>query len=691
MVVEGPGRHARPLFFIHKCFTDLWGISPCTFDPTLFSYISEAMGLSSPTLLKEEIAMRARPATVQTPAVDQAQCSAILALLAGATLLFLGTVAFAQSGNDEIIVSHGYNEYDELKYGPDAAHLGYVNPEAPEGGEMSQAVIGTFDSMNAYATGIGSPGVLSTVMYEDMMETTADEVGSYYCKLCTELEYPKSRDWVIFRIREDVVFSDGHPMNAEDILFSFEKLRDEGTPSYAQFVKSNVEKAELLDEYTIKFTFMPDVPRRSLITTMGSLPAFPKHWYDETGATLDESRLKIGPGTGEYMLDSLDVGRQIIYRRNPDYWGKDHWLAQGRGNYDTIRIEYFGDSIAAFEGFKAGEVTFRRENSSLNWATAYDFPALNKGWVKKESLPDGSLPAARGFVFNMKDPKFADRNLRRAIGLMFNFTWTNQNLQYGLFSQREAFWENERLKATGLPEGRELELLEQFRDQLPEEIFTEPAVLPHESGERPLDRRNLRQALALMAEAGYTPGSDGLLRDANGRTLDVEFVEDTQSMDRIILPYIENLKALGVNIVYNRVDPAQYQNITQNKTFEMRDGFYPVGLVEGSGLLQRFGCEDRDDVFNDAGYCNPVVDALGESLLNVETYDDLAAHIRAIDRIMRYDYFMIPVWTLQESWVAYYDMYEYPEPLPPFALGELDFWWWSAEKAEALRKAGALK
>lgn len=591
---------------------------------------------------------------------------------------------------EEVTVSHGYNEYDELKYSPSDPHLDYVNPDAPLGGEMSLAVIGTFDSMNPYATGIGSPGALSSSIYEDMMVTTSDEVGSSYCLLCETLEYPESQDWVIFNIREDVAFSDGVQMTGEDILFSFNLLREQGTPSYAQFVEQAVESVELINPFRIKFVFRDGVPRRSLIPTMGSLPAFPKHWYEKTGARLDKSRLETGPGTAEYTIESVDVGRQIVFKRDPNYWGNDHYLQVGQGNYDTIRLEYFGDTVAAFEAFKAGEVTFRQENSSLNWATGYEFPALDKGWVTKETLPSGNIPAARGFVFNMQDPKFQDLNVRRAIGLMFNFTWTNNSLQYGLFQQRESFWENDRLKATGLPEGRELELLEAYRDQLPDEIFSEPAFLPHESGERTLDRRNLRRALALMEEAGYVPSDDGMLRDPSGKTLEIEFIEDQQAMDRIILPFAENLRALGVDVKYNRIDPAQYQNREQNKEFEMRDAAYRSGLVEGSGLLQRYGCEDRDDVFNPAGYCNPVVDALGEALLDVDSYNEMAAHIRAIDRIMRYDYFMIPVWMLQEQWVAYFDMYEYPDELPPFSLGHLDFWWINEEKAQALRDAGAL-
>ncbi len=605
-------------------------------------------------------------------------------ILAGATL------ARAES-HETIITAHGYNEYDTLKYSPEDPHLDYVNPNAPLGGEISLSTIGTFDSMNPYATGIGNWGALSTVGYEDIMITTSDEVGSYYCLLCVTLEYPESQDWVVFNLRDDVFFSDGTPMTAEDILFTHELLIEQGTPSYASYIKTVIASAEALDPYTLKFTFADGIPRKGLITQMGSLPAWSKKWYEETGARLDESRLEISPGTGEYMVGSLDVGRQIIYKRNPDYWGKDHYLQVGRGNYDSIRIEYFGDSSAAFEAFKAGEYTFRRENSSINWATSYEFPAVDKGWVKKETLAEGALPQASGFVFNMRLPKFADRNVRRALGLMYNFTWTNESLQYGLFQQRESFWENDRLKAAGLPEGRELEILEGFRDKLPEEIFTEEAFLPHTSGDRPTDRRNRRAAAALLAEAGFTPGDDGLMRDASGNTLDVEFLEDTQSFDRILLPYVENLQALGVNAVYNRVDPSQYQNRRQSNDFDMRVGAYRNGLTEGSGAEQKYGCKDRDDIFNPAGYCNEVVDALAKMLPETKDYDEMSAVVRAIDRIMRYDYYMVPTWMLKENWVAYYDMYEYPENLPEFGLGHLDYWWINQDKANQLRTDGALR
>ena len=416
-----------------------------------------------------------------------------------------------------------------------------------------------------------------------------------------------------------------------------------------------------------------------------------KAWFEETGARLDEPGLEVSPGTGEYVTGAIDVGRSIIYERNPDYWGKDLPINIGRGNFDRIRVEYFADSSAAFEAFKAGEFTFRRENSSINWATSYDFPAIDNGWVVQQVLDDGTLPSASGFVFNMNLEKFADRRVRRAIGLMYNFTWTNDNLQYGLFQQRESFWENDRLRAVGLPEGDELALLESMRDILPEEIFTQEAVLPHVSGERPLDRGNLRRALALMEEAGWVPGDDGLLRNADGETLDVEFLERSQSFDRIINPYIENLQRLGLNIRYNRVDPSQYQARRQAKDYDMIFGSYRNGLQEGSGFSQRYGCEDKDDVFNPAAYCSEAAERIGNLLPDAENYDEMTTLIKAADRIMRYDYFMVPVWYLGKHWVAYYDMYEYPENLPEFGLGHLDYWWFNQEKADALKAAGAFQ
>lgn len=614
--------------------------------------------------------------------------------LAGTTFLVGATLlagwAFAD-GHEVVIESHAFNEYGNIKYPADFPHLDYVNPDAPKGGEISVSTEGTFDSMNPYATLSGTPGRLSSSVYEDIMVSTLDEVGTSYCLLCTTIEYPEDRSWMIVNLRDGVTFSDGTAMTAEDAVFTIELFRDQGTPSLASSMKELIENIEILEGNSFKVTFKDSYPFRGRIGQIGGFPVLSKAWFEETGARLDKSGLDVSPGTAPYMVSEIDVGRQIIYEINPDYWGKDLPINQGRNNFDRIRIEYFADSAAAFEGFKAGEFTFRRENSSINWATAYDFPALNNGWVVRDEIASENLPGATGFIFNMDREKFADRRVRRAIGLLYNFTWTNDNLQYGLFQQREAFWNNDLLQAVGQPEGRELEILEGLRADLPEEIFTELPVLPHTSGDRPTDRRNLRAALELMAEAGWTTGDDGLLRNTAGQTLDVEFLETRQVFDRIINPYIENLKRLGVNITYNRVDPSEYQARRQDKDYDMVFGGYSVGFQEGTGFRQRFGCEDKDDVFNPAAYCSKAVDVLADLIPQAETYEEMSALITAADRIMRYDYFVVPTWYLGKHWVAYFDMFEHPENLAPYGLGHLDHWWFNQEKYEALQAAGALR
>ncbi len=591
----------------------------------------------------------------------------------------------------EIISTHAYSTFGDLKYPADFAHFDFVNPDAPKGGTMSLSAEGTFDSMNAYSTLRGTPGRLSTIMFERILTGALDEVSASYCLLCTHMEYPESKDWVIFHLRPEARFSDGTPLTAHDIVFSHELLLDQGTPSYANYVSRVVSSAEALDDHTLKFTFADGIPRKNLISLVGGTPAWSKAWYEETGARLDESRMTTSPGSGPYMVERATAGREIIYRRNPDYWGRDLPAMQGRSNFDRIRVVYYADSNAAFIGFTSGDYTFRAENSSINWATAYDFPAVQRGHVIRAEPEDGNLPTASGFVFNLRRDLLQDRNIRRALGLMYNFTFTNETLQFSMFDQRESFWQGSDLHARDVAEGLELEYLEMVADLIDPEILTEPAFLPHVSGARQLDRGNLRQALALMEEAGYTTGTDGLLRNETGETLDIEFLERSATFDRIILPYIENLRRLGVNAEYRRIDPAQYQLLRQTFDYDMIVAGYNNGLEEGIGLSQRYGTEYRDDVFNPAGFGHPAVDKLTEVVVDATSREEMAAAVRAIDRIMRHEYFMVPTWYRGEHMIAYYDMFDHPDPLPPFSLGEVDIWWYDADRADALRAAGAIR
>jgi len=606
----------------------------------------------------------------------------------GLALAFAAVEARAES-HETIITAHGYSTFGDLKYPADFAHLDYVNPDAPKGGEISIWSQGTFDNFNPYARE-GRAGALATVGYESLLAGTSDEISAEYCLVCSSLEYPESEDWVIFHMRPEARFSDGTPLTAQDVVFSHNILLEQGLPSYAEAVRALIPTVEALDDYTVKFTFAPDVPRKNLINQAGGVPIFSKAWFESHDVRLDEPSFEMSPGSGPYMLDSYTVNEQIIYRRNPDYWGNELPINVGRNNFDTIRVEYFADSTAAFEAFKAGEFTFRQENSSLSWATGYDFPAINNGWVVRDELEDGSLPGATGFVFNLRRERFQDIRVRQALALMYNFTWTNDSLQYGLFRQRESFWQGSDLAAKGVPEGRELELLQSVADLIDPAILTEEVTMPHVSGDRQVDRGNLRLASDLLDQAGWVVGADGM-RAKDGQPLTLEFLSISPSFDRIITPYVESLRQLGVDATYNRVDPAQYTNRERAFDWDMIFDGYSNGLEEGIGLDQRFGSDGVGDVFNPSGYSSPAVDKLIEAVVAAEDREEMAAAVRAIDRIMRRELFIVPVWYLGKYWVAYYDMYEHPENLPPYGLGYLDYWWYNADKAEALRAAGALR
>ena len=613
---------------------------------------------------------------------------ALAATVSAAPAQDAGTATEA-GADQQIIESHAYSTFGDVKYPADFQNFDYVNVDAPKGGEISVWAQGTFDSFNPF-TVQGRAGSLSSMPYERLMTDAADDAYASYCLLCETIEYPESEDWVIFNLRPEARFSDGTPVTAEDVVFTVNLFLEQGLPSFREAVSTYYESVEALDEHTVKFTFTEGIPRKTLISQAGSTIVFSKDWFEETGARLDEPFLEVPVGSGPYVLDSYDINRQIVYARNPDYWGADLPINQGRFNFDRIRVEYFLDASASLEAFKAGEYTFRQETSSLVWATQYEFPKIEQGVIVKEALPNGNLPPASGFVFNLRREKFQDPRVRRALSLMFNFTFTNEQLQYGLFEQRNSFWEGSDLEARGVPEGAELEMLESLGDRVDASILTEAVVTAHESGERQLDRRNLRQAFQLMEEAGWVPGEQGMLRK-DGQTLEVEFLIDSPDLERIILPYIDNLRSLGVDATLERVDPAQYTLRTREFDFDMIYDRYLTGLEEGRGIAQRFGSERAEySIFNPAGFGDAGVDALIEEVIDAETLEEMQAAVRGIDRIMRAERFVVPTWYNPYYWVAYYDMYEHPEPLPPYELGHLDFWWYNAERAEELRAAGAL-
>jgi len=384
------------------------------------------------------------------------------------------------------------------------------------------------------------------------------------------------------------------------------------------------------------------------------------------------------------------VGQQIIYRRNPDYWGKNLPINKGRHNFDSIRVEYFADYNSAFEGFKAGTYTFRTEASSKIWATGYDFPAIEKGWAVKDTPPDGTLASGQSFVFNLRRDRFQDIRVRKAVGMMFNFEWSNKTLFYGIYERIESFWENSYLKASGMPGEGELAFLSPIADILPEGVLDSAAVEAPVSSERQLDRKNLRVASALLDAAGWVIGDDGLRRNATGDTLKLEILNDSQAFDRVINPYIENLRQLGVDAVHTRVDNAQMTERERSFDFDMVVGNFRTSLTSGAGLKQYFGSESADfSIFNLSGYGSAAADQLIEDVLAAGDRTTLNDATRALDRVLRAEVFWVPQWFKNTHTVAYYDMYRYPEKLPPYALGTLDFWWFDQDAYARLKANGA--
>jgi microcin C transport system substrate-binding protein len=605
------------------------------------------------------------------------------------------TLALPAHSDDALIQSHGYSFFGDLKYPADFEHLNYVNPDAPKGGEMSYSALGTFDSMNPY-TIKGRRGELSWMMYESLMESPADAYGEEYGLLAERLEYPPGKDWVIFHMRPEARFSDGTRVTAHDVLFSHNLLLEQGLPSYAAAVKKRIPKAEVLDDHSIKFYFSEGISRRNLIDQVGGVPVWSKKWFEETGARLDETRMETSPGSGPYVIETVDVNRRIVYKRNPDYWGWDLPINKGRHNFDRIRVEYFGDDTAAFEAFKAGEYTFREEGDSKKWATQYEFPKITAGAVRKVQLPDGSPPTPSGMVFNLGSDVLKDKRVRQAIALGYNFEWTNESLQYDLFKQRASFSQDTPLMATGVPEGDELTFLKSLGDLVPAEMLTEPALLPHSSNPiRLVDRRNLRKAMKLLDDAGWAVGDDGKRRNAAGKLLRITFLFNTSAegtLSGVVENFISNLNAMGITAVLEKVDPSQFTLRRRNREYDMIFSGYAAFLGTGTGLMQRYGSDDAAfSIFNPAGLASPLVDTIIQASLRADNTQDERIMIRALDRALRHEFFMIPVWYKPDYWLSYYDQYEYPDPLPPLALGQLDFWWFNADKAAALKSAGALR
>jgi len=610
-------------------------------------------------------------------------------MIALAMAVILATTARAEQ---VIIKSHGISTFGDLKYPADFPHFDYVNPTAPKGGEFSTWGFGSFDSLTPYILK-GNAASLSSAFFDTLMTGNLDEPDALYGLVAHTIEYPEDRSWVIFHMRPEARFSDGSPVRAEDVVFSLNILRDKGAPSYKVLFK-DTETVEALDELTVKFTFTADSEKRELPMLVAGIPIFSKAYY----ATRDfaESTLEPPLGSGAYKLLKADPGRSVSYQRRDDYWAKDLPVNVGQNNFDVIKIEYFADYTAAFEAFKGGAYGYREEFLSKLWATAYDFPALDRKWVKQEMLPDGNPSGTQGFFINLRRDHLKDARVREALSMAFNFEWSNRTLFYGLYSRTDSFWENSEMQAEGMPSEAELALLEPLRADLPETVFTEPAFTPAISNaDKSSDRKALRRAGKLLDQAGWEVGDDGQRYNAAGQRLRVEILNDSPSSDRIINPYVENLKRLGVEAVHNFVDAAQAKDREKNFDFDITTRRYVMSETPGVELRSIFSSQSADVLgsANISGVSNPAVDALIKIIEGAKTREDLDVAVKALDRVLRSMHIWVPNWYNKFHNIAYYDIYERPyiDTPPKTDLGETSIWWYNPEKAAALKAAGAFQ
>ncbi|WP_112310662.1 extracellular solute-binding protein [Pseudogemmobacter bohemicus] len=602
-------------------------------------------------------------------------------------------------GEAGVIVSHGIATFnsDTLLHPADMTHLPYVNPNAPKGGEISmQAVMDGYDSMNPFSVkGRAAQG--AAMMLEGILTGTADEIGSAYCLMCTTMEYPEDRSWVIFNLRDDVRFSDGSQLTADDVAFSYNLFLTKGLAEFRPQLEAQVASVEVMGPYKVKFTFREGVPSRHLPALVGGLPVLSKADYEAKGMDLEESSMTPFLGTGAYVPQPSRSPTSISYRRNPDYWAQDLPFGKGMNNYDVIRYEYFAEANAGFEGFKGGAYTFRIENVAKQWSENYNFPAVTNGTVKKETLPQEGVSNGQSWVFNLRREIWQDARVREAVSILFNFEWSNHTLFYGRYERINSFWENSWLEAEGAPSPEEVALLTPLVDEglLPASILTdEPYMQPVSRADRQADRKALLRASELLDEAGWEPGSDGMRRNAKGEVLKLEFLDDNPTFEKVLAPFVENLRDVGIDASLNLIDSAQYEVRTRNPeyNFDVTNTFFVFDYFPDSGLKQWLGSAEANvSVRNLAGLQDPAVDRLIEVIMAAQSRDDVTTAVRALDRVLRADKFRIPMWHKPESWVAYYDMYEHPAELPPYSTGELSWWWVNPEKAAALKASGALR
>ncbi len=580
---------------------------------------------------------------------------------------------------------HGITKFGDLKYPTGFQQFDYVNASAPKGGKASVIVLGTFDNFNSVVVGVkGTLAFGIDLIYNTLLVSSLDEVSSSYGLLAEAVSCPDDFSSATYRLRAEAKWNDGTPVTPDDVVFSFNSFKKLSPMSAASF--HQVVKAEKTGDRDVTFTFQ-GAGNSELPMIVGQLTIVPKHWWEGTDSSgkqrsVAETTLEPPLGSGPYRIKEFAPGHNIVYERVANYWGKDINVNIGRDNFSQLRFEYFRDSTVAIEAFKADTVDWRNENSAKNWATAYDFPAVTDKRVILEEFPIRNIGVMQAFTFNIRREKFKDSRVRQAFNFLFDFEEMNKKIFFGQYKRIASYFEGTDLAATGLPKGRELELLDSVRDKVPPELFSKPYTNPVGGGQTEM-RVNMREAIRLFREAGYDVRDQQLVNAKTGEQFAVEMLANTPSFERVFLFYKPALERLGIAVSVRTVDEAQYESRLRAWDFDMITYIWRESLLPGNEQRDYWGSRaaDQPGSENIIGIKNPAVDAMIDKVIAAKTPDDLTAATKALDRILLWNHYVVPQWAYNQLRTARWDRFGHPKNMPKYGIAAFPtLWWWDAEK-----------
>ena len=593
--------------------------------------------------------------------------------------LLIISITFPSFLKAEINIAHAIAMHGEPKYPDSFQYVDYANPDAPKGGKIILSSTGSYDSFNPFilkgtaAAGIGN-------LYETLTTGSSDEAFTEYGLIAKTIEWPDDRSWVAFTIREEAVWHDGKNISPEDVIWTFNTLMEKGHPFYKYYYGDVVEVIQENDN-KVRFNFKGNT-NLELPLIVGQLPVLPKHYW--TNKNFEETSMDIPIGSGPYKIKNFDAGRTITYELDSDYWGKNIPIKKGTENFGVIQYEYYKDRSIEREAFKSGDIDLFSENTSKDWATSYDTPAVQNGLIKKELIEHQNPQGMQGFAFNTRKEIFEDKRVREALSYAFDFEWTNKNLFYNAYKRTNSFFENSELASSGVPSGRELDLLNNYRELLPQKLFQEEYNPPKTDGSGFM-RKELQEATKLLQDAGWELQEGKLINKKSGSKFEFELLLVSPAFERIVLPFKDNLAKLGIDVSVRTIDSAQYQNRLDGFDFDMIVSTFSQSLSPGNEQRNFWGSDaaKTNGSRNIIGISNEVIDSLIEKVISAKDREDLIVTTRALDRVLLWNHYVIPQWHISAYRTLYWDIFDKPSVRPKYSLGT-NTWWVDVDKASTI-------